>query len=58
MRPLQAHYHRSFGTLYAQASQVERARVEISIAMEMYHAMGVLFWLPQAETILMQLEPR
>jgi hypothetical protein len=54
MRPLQAHCHLGLGTLYAQTSQREQARAELSTAMEMYRAMAMTFWLPQAEVALAQ----
>ena len=54
MRPLQAHCHRSLGTLYAAIGQWEQARIALSIAIELYRAMGMTFWLPQAEAALAQ----
>jgi hypothetical protein len=36
--------------------QREQARAELSIAIELYKAMGMTFWLPQAETALAQVE--
>ena len=54
MRPLQAHCHHGLGTLYAKAGQWEQVRVELSRAIEMYRAMEMTFWLPQAETTLAQ----
>ncbi len=56
MRPLQAHCHRGLGTLYAKTGQQEQARAELSTAIEMYHAMDMTFWLPQAEAALAQVE--
>ena len=56
MRPLQAHCHRGLGTLYAKLGQREQARMALSTAMEMYHAMGMTFWLPQAEAALAEVE--
>jgi tetratricopeptide (TPR) repeat protein len=56
MRPLQAHCHRGLGTLYATTGQRELARAELSTAMEMYCAMEMTFWLPQAEAALAQVE--
>ena len=56
MRPLQAHCHRGLGTLYAKLGQQEQARMALSTAMEMYHAMGMTFWLPQAEAALAEVE--
>jgi len=52
MRPLQAHCHRGLGTLYAATGQWEQARAELSTAIEMYRAMEMTFWLPQAEVAL------
>jgi tetratricopeptide (TPR) repeat protein len=49
MRPLQAHCHCSLGTLYATIGQQEQARTELSTAIEMYRAMAMTFWLPQAQ---------
>jgi tetratricopeptide (TPR) repeat protein len=56
MRPLQAHCHRDLGTLYAKTGRQEQARVELSTATEMYRAMDMTFWLPQAEAALAQVE--
>ena len=36
MRPLQAHCHRSLGTLYAATGQQEQARAELSAAVDLY----------------------
>jgi tetratricopeptide (TPR) repeat protein len=54
MRPLQAHCHRGLGTLYATMGQWEQARAELTTAIEMYRAMDMTFWLPQAEAALAQ----
>jgi predicted ATPase len=54
MRPLVAHCHRSWGTLYAMAGQWEQARTELSTAIEMYRSMEMTFWLPEAEATLAQ----
>ena len=56
MRPLQAHCHLGLGTLYAQTGQRQQARAELSTAIEMYRAMAMTFWLPQAESALAQAE--
>jgi len=56
MRPLQAHCHRGLGTLYAKASQAEQARDELLTAIEMYQSMDMMFWLPQTEAALAQVE--
>ena len=54
MRPLQAHCHLGLGTLYATTGQHEQARAELSAAIELYRAMEMQFWLPQAEATLAQ----
>jgi class 3 adenylate cyclase/tetratricopeptide (TPR) repeat protein len=56
MRPLQAHCHRGLTTLYSQTGQSEQARAELSTAIELYRAMEMTFWLPQAEAVLARLE--
>jgi tetratricopeptide (TPR) repeat protein len=56
MRPLQAHCHLGLGTLYAKSDQREQAGVELSAAIELYRAMDMTFWLPQAEATLAQVE--
>ena len=58
MRPLQAHCHRGLGTLYAKTGRREQARAELSAAIELYRAMDMTFWLPQAEAALAQVEGR
>jgi tetratricopeptide (TPR) repeat protein len=52
MRPLQAHCHLGLGTLYTTQGQLEQARAALSTAIALYRAMGMIFWLPQAETAL------
>jgi tetratricopeptide (TPR) repeat protein len=56
MRPLQAHCYRGLGTLYAKIGRVEQARVELSTAINLYRAMEMTFWLPQAEAALARVE--
>jgi tetratricopeptide (TPR) repeat protein len=56
MRPLQAHCHLGLGTLYATTGQRERARIALTAAIALYRAMDMTFWLPQAETVLAQVE--
>jgi tetratricopeptide (TPR) repeat protein len=56
MRPLQAHCHRGLGTLYAKTGQREQTRAALSAAIDLYRAMAMTFWLPQAEMALAQLE--
>jgi DNA-binding winged helix-turn-helix (wHTH) protein/class 3 adenylate cyclase/tetratricopeptide (TPR) repeat protein len=55
MRPLVAHCHRGLGTLYAKAGRPQQARGELATAIELYRAMDMTFWLPQAETALAHL---
>jgi len=40
--------------LYAATGQREQARAALSAAIEMYRAMDMTFWLPQAEAALAQ----
>jgi tetratricopeptide (TPR) repeat protein len=54
MRPLQAHCHLGLGTLYTRAGQQEQARAALSMAIGLYRAMDMHFWLPQAEAALAQ----
>ena len=56
MRPLQAHCHRSLGTLYSQTGRAALACAALSSAIELYRAMGMTFWLPAAEAALAQVE--
>jgi tetratricopeptide (TPR) repeat protein len=58
MRPLQAHCHLGLGTLYARIGQRQLAHAELSAAIDLYHAMEMTFWLPQAEAALAQVEER
>jgi class 3 adenylate cyclase/tetratricopeptide (TPR) repeat protein len=58
MRPLQAHGHLGLGKLYLKIGQLEQARVELAAALELYRAMEMTFWLPQAEAALAQVEGR
>ena len=52
MRPLQAHCHRGLGTLYSRVGRAQQARAALGTAMVLYRAMGMTFWLPQAEAAL------
>jgi hypothetical protein len=54
MRPLQAHCHHGLGCLYAATGQREQARTVLAAAIELYRAMDMTFWLPQAEAALAQ----
>jgi tetratricopeptide (TPR) repeat protein len=58
MRPLQAHCHCSLGTLYAKISRREQAHAELATALELYRAMTMTCWLPQAEAALARVEGR
>jgi hypothetical protein len=51
MQPLVAHCHLGLGKLYATIGRHAAARAELSAAVEWYHAMEMMFWLPQAETV-------
>ncbi|HXH13801.1 MAG TPA: hypothetical protein VNP04_29030 [Alphaproteobacteria bacterium] len=55
MRPLLAHCHHGLGALYAKSGRHEQARAELSAAIELYRAMEMTFWLPQAEALLAQI---
>jgi tetratricopeptide (TPR) repeat protein len=54
MRPLVAHCHLGLGQLYSQTAHDEQARAALSAAIELYRAMEMTFWLPQAEAALAQ----
>ncbi len=56
MRPLQAHCHLGLGTLYARTGQRQQAQTELSAAIDLYRAMEMTFWLPQAEEALAQVD--
>jgi tetratricopeptide (TPR) repeat protein len=58
MRPLVAHCHLGLGTLYLKTGRREQARSELAAAIELYRAMAMTFWLPQAEAGLAQVEGR
>jgi tetratricopeptide (TPR) repeat protein len=54
MRPLMAHCNRGLGRLYYQTSRGEQARAALTTAIDLYRAMDMAFWLPQAEAALAQ----
>jgi tetratricopeptide (TPR) repeat protein len=58
MRPLQAHCHRGLGTVYATTGQREQACAALSTAIDLYRAMDMTFWLPEAEAALAEVEGR
>jgi class 3 adenylate cyclase/tetratricopeptide (TPR) repeat protein len=55
MRPLVAHCHHGLGRLYGQTGRREAARAALTTAINLYCAMDMTFWLPQAEAALAQL---
>jgi class 3 adenylate cyclase/tetratricopeptide (TPR) repeat protein len=52
MRPLQAHCHHGLGTLYHKIGRLPEARAKLCAAIELYTAMEMTFWLPQAGATL------
>jgi predicted ATPase/class 3 adenylate cyclase len=56
MRPLVAHCHLGLGRLYHQTGRGEPARAALTTAIDLYRAMDMPFWLPQAEAALAQME--
>jgi tetratricopeptide (TPR) repeat protein len=56
MRPLQAHCHHGLGRLYCQTDRREPAHAALATAIELYRAMEMTFWLPQAEAALAEVE--
>jgi tetratricopeptide (TPR) repeat protein len=58
MRPLVAHCHLGLGRLYYQIGRGEQARAALTTAIDLYRAMDMTLWLPQAEAALAQVEGR
>jgi tetratricopeptide (TPR) repeat protein len=58
LRPLQAHCHRGLGRLYATTDQRAQAGSELATAIDLYRALDMMFWLPEAEAVLAQVEGR
>jgi tetratricopeptide (TPR) repeat protein len=56
MRPMQAHCHHGLGRLYHQTGRAAQARTALSAAIDLYRAMDMTLWLPQAEAALAQAE--
>jgi class 3 adenylate cyclase/tetratricopeptide (TPR) repeat protein len=56
MRPLVAHCHLGLGNLYLEIGRLGEARAELSTAIELYRAMEMMFWLPEAERALAEVE--
>jgi class 3 adenylate cyclase/tetratricopeptide (TPR) repeat protein len=54
MRPLVAHCHLEFGTLYRKVGRHDEADADLNTAAEMFRAMEMTFWLAKAETELAQ----
>ena len=54
MRPLMAHCHHGLGRLYHQTGRAEQASAALAAAIDLYRAMEMIFWLPQAEAALAQ----
>jgi hypothetical protein len=52
MRPLQAHCYLGLGTLYLTLGRGELAHAALSSAIDLYRAMDMTCWLPQAEAAL------
>ena len=55
MRLLLAPCHLGLGSLHSQVGRREPAHAELSTAVELYRAMGMTFWLPQAEAALVRI---
>jgi hypothetical protein len=58
MRPLVAHCRCGLGSLYARTGRGDEARSELSAASELYRAMEMTFWLPQAQATVAEVEGR
>jgi tetratricopeptide (TPR) repeat protein len=56
MRPLQAHCYHGLGRLYHQTGRAAQARAALTTAIDLYRAMDMTLWLPQAEAVLAQVE--
>jgi hypothetical protein len=56
VHPFVANCHPSPSTLYAMTGQREQACAVLAAAIALYGAMDMVFWLPQAETALAQVE--
>jgi tetratricopeptide (TPR) repeat protein len=56
MRPLQTHCHLGLGTLYIKTGQREQAHTVLATAIDLYRAMDITLWLPQAEAALAQMK--
>jgi predicted RNA polymerase sigma factor len=54
MRPFMAYCHLGLGKLCLKVGQREQASVAITTAIDLYRTMEMRFWLPQAESALVQ----
>ncbi len=54
MAPLLAHSLLGLGLLYARSGRPQQARADLSTAVDLFRAMEMRRWLPQAEAVLMQ----
>lgn len=54
MRPFVAHCHHGLDRLYYQTGQGEQARAALCAAIELYGAMDMNCWLPQAQAALVR----
>ena len=58
MHPLLAHCRLGLGRLSLRIDRGEQARAELATATELYRAMEMTWWLPQAEVALAEVEGR
>jgi tetratricopeptide (TPR) repeat protein len=56
MRSLVAHCHHGLGMLFAQTERTAQARPALALALDLYRAMDMTFWLPQVQAALTQIE--
>jgi hypothetical protein len=55
LRPLVAHCHLGLGRLYGLTGRGEQTSTTLATAIDLYRAMDMTFWLPQAEAALVQI---
>ena len=55
MRPLLAHCCLEIGKYYRRRGENEKARSELMNAIDLFHSMGMRFWLPKAEALLSEI---
>jgi class 3 adenylate cyclase/tetratricopeptide (TPR) repeat protein len=56
MRPLVAHCHHGLGRLFVHTDRTAQARPALALALDLYRAMDMTFWLPQVQAALTQIE--